>query len=89
MYSQIKYSAQSDVRFGVNFASSHICFNLGPPEVAAKMPLILVTVTHSNSGSCPSLCPGKTKVIFVIKFRNKNHYCEVSWWFLFLAFRLQ
>lgn len=72
MYSQIKYSAQIDVRFGVNFTSSHICFNLGPPEVAAKMPLILVTVTHSNSGSCPPVCPGKTKVIFVIKVGNKN-----------------
>lgn len=72
MYSQIKCSAESDARFGVNFVSSHICFNLGPPEVAAKMPLILVTVTHSNSGSWPLVCPGKTKVIFVIKVGNKN-----------------
>lgn len=72
MYSQIKSSAQSDVRFGVNFVSSYICFNLGPPEVAAKMPLILVTVTYSNSGSCPPSCPGKTKVIFIIKVGNKN-----------------
>lgn len=36
MYSQIKYSAQIDVRFGVNFTSSHICFNLGPPWSGCK-----------------------------------------------------
>lgn len=72
MYPQIKYSAQSDVRFGVNFASSHICFNLGPPEVAGKMPLLLVLDTHRKSGSCPPVCPGKTKVIFVMKVGNKK-----------------
>lgn len=31
MYSQIKYSSQSDVRCGVSFAPSHICFNAGTP----------------------------------------------------------
>lgn len=57
MYSQIKYSAQSDVRCGVNFAPSHICFNPAPPEVTRKMPLISVTVTYSNSGSRPLRVP--------------------------------
>jgi len=72
MYSQIKYSSQSNVRCGVNFVLFHICFNPAPPEVPAIIPLISVTLHRVTVVPIHSVCPGKTRVIFVMELRNKN-----------------